>query len=211
MASDTDLISIVDADPDLADLLDESELIRARRQALTRRRRLSSGHWDVERAIEPDKHHRGFLMIDGLMTRDVTVLGRDCVELLGAGDVLRPVELGRRRVTRSRRGRMGRARADSSRGPRSRLGRTHEPVAAAWRRALCPWHPTGPSPGRRTRDRPSPARRRSAAPDPLAPRRTLGTRRTGGHRGTAALASSAPGRSGRSAPSFCDQGDGRAG
>lgn len=86
----TELISIVDADPDLADLLDESELERARREALTRVRRLSPGEWDVTGAIEPDRHHRGFLIIDGLLTRDVTVLGRDCVELLGAGDVLRP-------------------------------------------------------------------------------------------------------------------------
>ena len=90
MASVTDLISIVDADPDLADLLDEPELSRARRQALTRERRLSPGDWDASRAIEPDRHHRGFLIIDGLLSRAVTVLGRDCVELLGAGDVLRP-------------------------------------------------------------------------------------------------------------------------
>jgi CRP/FNR family transcriptional regulator, cyclic AMP receptor protein len=90
MASVTDLISIVDADPDLADLLDESEVQRARREALTRERRLSPGKWDATGAIEPNKHHRGFLIIDGLLSRDVTVLGRDCVELLGAGDVLRP-------------------------------------------------------------------------------------------------------------------------
>ena len=90
MASVTDLISVVDADPDLADLLDEPELSRARRQALTRERRLSPGHWDASGSIERDKHHRGFLIIDGLLTRDVTVLGRDCVELLGAGDILRP-------------------------------------------------------------------------------------------------------------------------
>ena len=90
MASVTDLISIVDADPDLADLLDEPELSRARRQALTRVRRLSPGDWGASRAIDPDKHHRGFLIIDGLLSRDVTVVGRDCVELLGAGDVLRP-------------------------------------------------------------------------------------------------------------------------
>ena len=90
MASVTDLISIVDADPDLADLLDEPELSRARRQALTRVRRLSPGDWDASRAIDPDKHHRGFLIIDGLLSRDVTVVGRDCVQLLGAGDVLRP-------------------------------------------------------------------------------------------------------------------------
>jgi CRP/FNR family cyclic AMP-dependent transcriptional regulator len=90
MASVTDLISIVDADPDLADLLDDSELARARRQALTRERHLSPGDWDAAAAMEPDKHHRGFLIIDGLLSRNVNVLGRECVELLGAGDVLRP-------------------------------------------------------------------------------------------------------------------------
>ena len=90
MASVTDLISIVDADPDLADLLEQSELDRARREALTRERRLSPGDWDATGAIEPDKHHRGFLIIEGLLSRDVNVLGRTCVELLGVGDVLRP-------------------------------------------------------------------------------------------------------------------------
>ncbi len=90
MGSVTDLISIVDADPDLADLLEESELERARREALTRERRLSPGSWDSTRAIEPDRHHRGFLIIEGLLSREVDVLGRTCVELLGAGDVLRP-------------------------------------------------------------------------------------------------------------------------
>ena len=37
------VISIVDADPDLADLLDPGELERARHQALTRVQRLSPG------------------------------------------------------------------------------------------------------------------------------------------------------------------------
>jgi CRP/FNR family transcriptional regulator, cyclic AMP receptor protein len=90
VASVTDLISIVDADPDLADLLDEAELERARRGALTRERRLSPGDWDATGAVEPDKHHRGFLIIEGLLSREVNVLGRTCVELLGPGDVLRP-------------------------------------------------------------------------------------------------------------------------
>ena len=90
MASVTDLTSIVDADPDLADLLDEAELERARRGALTRERRLSPGDWDATGAIEPDRHHRGFLIIEGLLSREVDVLGRTCVELLGPGDVLRP-------------------------------------------------------------------------------------------------------------------------
>ncbi|HWF52615.1 MAG TPA: helix-turn-helix domain-containing protein [Solirubrobacteraceae bacterium] len=90
MGSVTDLISIVDADPDLAGLLDESEREQARREALTRERRLSTGDWDAANSIEPDMHHRGFLIIDGLLSREVDVLGRRCVELLGHGDVLRP-------------------------------------------------------------------------------------------------------------------------
>jgi CRP/FNR family cyclic AMP-dependent transcriptional regulator len=85
-----DAISIVDADPDLADLLGDHELERARREALTRVQRLSPGEWDAAAAHEPAEHHRGFLVIDGLLSRTVNVLGRHCVELVGHGDVMRP-------------------------------------------------------------------------------------------------------------------------
>jgi CRP/FNR family cyclic AMP-dependent transcriptional regulator len=84
------VISIVDADADLADLLDENELERARHEALTRVQRLSPGVWDAVAALEPAAHHRGFLIIDGLLSRTVDVLGRRCVELVGHGDVMRP-------------------------------------------------------------------------------------------------------------------------
>jgi len=83
-------MSIVDADPDLADLLDPTEVDRARRDALVRVTRLSPGTWDAAAAIEPGIHHRGFLVVDGLLSREVDVLGRRCVELLGHGDVMRP-------------------------------------------------------------------------------------------------------------------------
>ena len=83
-------ISIIDADPELADLLDAGDVELARRQAVTRALRLSPGPWDADAAAEPDAHHRGFLLVEGLLTREVEVLGRRCVELLGPGDVLRP-------------------------------------------------------------------------------------------------------------------------
>jgi CRP/FNR family transcriptional regulator, cyclic AMP receptor protein len=83
-------ISIVDADPDLAELLEPGEADRARREAVTRVQRLSEGEWDVAGALEPDVHHRGFLIVDGLLSREVDVLGRRCVELIGPGDVMRP-------------------------------------------------------------------------------------------------------------------------
>lgn len=66
------------------------ELARARRDGLAAVRRLSPGAWDVRIAFEPDVHHRGFLVVDGLLSRQVDVLGRSCVELLGPGDVMRP-------------------------------------------------------------------------------------------------------------------------
>ena len=84
------VISLVEADPDLADLLDAPALERARREALTRVQSLSPGVWDAASAMEPAAHHRGFLIIDGLLSRTVDVLGRRCVELVGHGDVMRP-------------------------------------------------------------------------------------------------------------------------
>jgi CRP/FNR family cyclic AMP-dependent transcriptional regulator len=85
-----DIISIVDADPDLGELLEPAELERARREAVTRVRTVQPGQWDVVRALEADVHHRGFMVVDGLVSRSVNVLGRTCVELIGHGDVMRP-------------------------------------------------------------------------------------------------------------------------
>jgi CRP/FNR family cyclic AMP-dependent transcriptional regulator len=84
------MISIVDADPDLADLLEPPEVERARREAVTAECRLSPGEWDAMAAQRPAEHHRGFLLIDGLLSRTVEVLGKRCVELVGHGDVMRP-------------------------------------------------------------------------------------------------------------------------
>ena len=84
------MISIVEADPDLGDLLSPGDLERARKEALARVSRLSPGAWDATAAQEPAEHHRGFLIVDGLLSRTVEVLGRRCVELVGHGDVMRP-------------------------------------------------------------------------------------------------------------------------
>jgi CRP/FNR family cyclic AMP-dependent transcriptional regulator len=86
----SDVISLLDADPDFADGLEGTERERARLAARTRAQRLSPGTWDAAAAMEPEVHHRGFLIYEGLLTREVDVLGRRCCELLGPGDVIRP-------------------------------------------------------------------------------------------------------------------------
>lgn len=86
----SDLISIVDADPDLGELLDRDEREQARRETVTRVLRVSPGKWMAVEAFQPDVHHQGFLVVDGLLSREVEVLGRRCVELIGDADVLRP-------------------------------------------------------------------------------------------------------------------------
>ncbi len=91
MSSDTSAtVSIVEADADLADLLAPDELERARHEARAAALRLWPGDWDAAASALPERHHRGFLITEGLLSRDVQVIGRQCVELLGHGDVLRP-------------------------------------------------------------------------------------------------------------------------
>lgn len=90
MTTPADSISIIDADPELADLLAADDQERARRETRTRVRRLTTGRWDVTGAQDLEAHHRGFLIVEGLISREVEVLGRRCVELIGPGDVIRP-------------------------------------------------------------------------------------------------------------------------
>ena len=77
------MISIVDADPDLAEQLDDEQLERARHEALTRVQRLSPGEWDVGGALEPDVAPPRLPDRLGLLSREVDVLGRHCIELIG--------------------------------------------------------------------------------------------------------------------------------
>jgi CRP/FNR family cyclic AMP-dependent transcriptional regulator len=85
-----EVISLLDADPDLAEGIDPDDRELAARHATTRVTRLTAGEWDATTAIEADIHHRGFLVVDGLLSREVEVMGRGCVELVGHGDIVRP-------------------------------------------------------------------------------------------------------------------------
>ena len=84
------LVALLECDPELAEGLSEEAEARARARVLVDVRRYARGDWGVG----PDDFDQwaslGLLIIDGLMTRAVTVADYTCAELLGPGDVLQP-------------------------------------------------------------------------------------------------------------------------
>jgi CRP/FNR family cyclic AMP-dependent transcriptional regulator len=81
------LVRLFEADPDLLDHLPEDRQSRLRRQVVVPVHYLRPGPWE-----EPLGDHAaiGILVLEGLLCRDTTLFARRSVELLGAGDVLRP-------------------------------------------------------------------------------------------------------------------------
>ena len=82
-------ISVPEADPDLLRGLDEIAAEHARAAALADVISFEAGPW--EPSIEAVRALYGLFIIDGLLSRGVVIEGRRAAELLGPGDVLRPV------------------------------------------------------------------------------------------------------------------------
>jgi CRP/FNR family cyclic AMP-dependent transcriptional regulator len=86
-------VAVLELDPDLGEALSGADLAEATRTGLAGTVRVEPGPWRPPPPSE--RGHMGFLVLDGVLTRAVEVIGRGGVELLAAGDVLRPwVDLG---------------------------------------------------------------------------------------------------------------------
>lgn len=90
MSEHTHVIAVLDVDPDLAEGLTEEDRAIARRHSGARLRLLPEGEWRPDEEFEEPYPMVGLLVIDGLVTRELTIAGRTTTELLGAGDLLRP-------------------------------------------------------------------------------------------------------------------------
>jgi hypothetical protein len=87
-------VALLEADPDLADSLPPGEREAASRQLVAPALDLPVGLWDTsELGRQCGATAFGVLIIDGLMTRTVTLAGRTTGEIVGIGDVLRPWEV----------------------------------------------------------------------------------------------------------------------
>jgi CRP-like cAMP-binding protein len=86
------LMRVLDADPELGELLDAASYREAQRQVVAELRSLAPGEWLPGRESDNGDGggHLGFLILDGLLLRDVRLANSVCGELLGQGDLVRP-------------------------------------------------------------------------------------------------------------------------
>ena len=87
----SDIVPVLDADPELGETLSAEDFDGARRALLARSITAEAGDWHPERIWDEDDHPTlGLLVLDGTMLRQTTVAGRPSTELIGGGDLLRP-------------------------------------------------------------------------------------------------------------------------
>ncbi len=84
------VVHVLAEDRRLGAHLPPDELPAATQQLVAAEVRLREGAWKPDHPLGGAPGDLGFLVVDGLVTRDVRVGRHGCAELLGRGDVLRP-------------------------------------------------------------------------------------------------------------------------
>ena len=80
---------ILELDPELGLRIPAAEIEHAREELVASVLPLPAGHWDVPRG-EGARGRLGYLILEGMLARDMTLAGRTATELLGEGDVVQP-------------------------------------------------------------------------------------------------------------------------
>jgi CRP/FNR family transcriptional regulator, cyclic AMP receptor protein len=86
-------VSVVQADPELLPSRDPARRACAERRSLARVRRSEPGPWRPRWVDNQPSCGLGFLLLTGTLVRHISVKGRACAELLGAGDVVSPQDV----------------------------------------------------------------------------------------------------------------------
>jgi hypothetical protein len=83
------LVEVLTADPELGLRVPAAEIASARAALVAPVQWLDRGLWEVPTA-EAAGGELGYLLLDGLLARDLILAGRTCTELLGEGDLVQP-------------------------------------------------------------------------------------------------------------------------
>ena len=90
LPSTLDLVRVFDYEPELLEGLDEPTTAHLRARMAARRAWAEPGPWAPPMDPEQAFGHLGLLVLDGLLVRSVNLGGRECSEVVGPGDLLRP-------------------------------------------------------------------------------------------------------------------------
>jgi len=82
--------SLLDLDAELGQRLAPEQLAAARQELSVRVVRLPAGPWNVERLRGAASGHLGLLILDGVLSHELLAEDVASMELLGAGDIIRP-------------------------------------------------------------------------------------------------------------------------
>jgi len=80
--------SLFDIDPELAERLDPRQRIEARTRAIVAVADLGAGLWSPERVTEAVSRPFAFMVVEGLVLRELLLGGSTATELLGPGDIV---------------------------------------------------------------------------------------------------------------------------
>jgi CRP/FNR family transcriptional regulator, cyclic AMP receptor protein len=90
MSTQRTTIYLLDVEPELGDGLNPQERAAAARVLAVSSYVLERGPWDPHEELGDIHPVVGILVVDGMLTRDLSFAGRTTTELLGGGDILRP-------------------------------------------------------------------------------------------------------------------------
>lgn len=80
---------LLECDQELGLRVPAADIGRAREELVVPVKEMPCGTWDVPSEV-PEHVRLGYLIVDGLLAREVVLAGTTCAELLGEGDVLQP-------------------------------------------------------------------------------------------------------------------------
>lgn len=81
---------VVDAYPELTELLDREQERLARQHLVAELHTIAPGVWRPRREFSPEPGHLGMLVLEGVLMRDVVFDQTLATELVGRGDLVRP-------------------------------------------------------------------------------------------------------------------------
>src|SRR6185437_6897828 len=87
--ADADRVRVLEQDPELGLRIPADSITRARKELCTRLQAFECGIWEVP-DDDGEPARLGYLVLEGLLGRDVILAGKTCTELLGESDVLLP-------------------------------------------------------------------------------------------------------------------------